>query len=271
MMKQILCALPLVFTLLTCAAQEKAQSSPAAVRPAPIPADTVKRPSTLDELLARARKRNGGKEPTKLDVYNELMHEAKVAAGEAMDAGKPRIVPRGARPEIIIKDSKVTYNGRELVLGAGLKEWESVLGASFRIDENNLSAVLVWDNFGFSVIVDKNGEWKDRVVQIKIYLSQVVIDTHLTNQSDGKPSPVLVAITPKKAFSGYLELDGFGIDAKTEFWEVRAAAKPSRKLRCGILDCSSPSGALGNDRGALYLDLNRSNDHGNIDKFTIHY
>jgi hypothetical protein len=48
-----------------------------------------------------------------------------------------------------------------------------------------------------------------------------------------------------QAFHGYLQLDGYGIDAATEFWEIKSATENKRRWRCGLLDCARPSGTFG--------------------------
>lgn len=77
-------------------------------------------PGLREELLEKARKRKGGKEPTQLDLFNELMLKGAEKAGAIPDYGKPRIVPKGAKPEIVIKDDKIMFNGRLLQFGKPL-------------------------------------------------------------------------------------------------------------------------------------------------------
>lgn len=273
-MKRILVTLSLALVMMGCEAREPAQqeaSPPVASTQALEPsAHTPKTadPGLREELLEKARKRKGGKEPTQLDLFNELMRKGAEKAGAIPDYGKPRIVPKGAKPEIVIKGDKITYNGKQLVLGASLREWERILGKPNRRDEDKPPALLVWDNLGFHVMADT----KNKVDQIKIYINKRPIDPYkglVTHNPDGTPITPDVDYAPKQAFSGYLELDGFGIDAKTEFWELLSTANPERRLTCGTRDCTHPSGSLGGNSGVLYLTTNRNDEHGTIYEFSI--
>jgi len=273
-MKRLLVTLSLALVMLGCEAKEPAQleaSPPAASAQTPKP--DVNTPKTVDpglreELLEKARKRNGGREPTQLDLFNELMRKGAEKAGAVPDYGKPRIVPKGAKPEIVIKGDKITYNGKQLVLGTSLREWEKTLGKPTRRSEGKLAHLFVWDYFGFDLVTDT----KNKVDQIKIYINKRPIDPYknlVTHNPDGTPITPDVDYTPKQAFSGYLELDGFGIDAKTELWELLSTANPERRLTCGTRDCTHPSGSLGGNSGVLYLTTNRNDEHGNIYEFSI--
>ena len=206
------------------------------------------------------------------NIYNKALDKAKSALESVLEVEKPRQVNRAAKPEIIIKDGQLFYNGKELVMGASLAEWQEILGKPSRTDDGLPPPILfIWDNLGITVLTGQDTETRGKVTQIKIYFlknpmyAKVYIERY---SADGKPLPPYEP-SPKKTFSGYLELDDFGIDAKTEFHELRAAAKPSRKLKCGNLDCSTPSGRFGSNSGVITLYLNRRSDRGNINEFII--
>ena len=270
-MKRILVTLSLALVMLGCEAKEPEKleiTAPAASTQTPEPTANTPTPGLREELLERARKRKGGKEPTQFDLFNELMRKGAEKAGAIPDYGKPRIVPKGAKPEIIIKGDKITYNGKQLVLGASLREWEKIFGKPTRRDEDKPPVLLVWDSLGFHIMADN----KKKVDQIKIYINKRPIDPYkglVTHNPDGTPITPDVDYTPKQAFSGYLELDGFGIDAKTEFWELLSTANPERRLTCGTRDCTHPSGSLGGNSGVLYFTTNRNDEHGTIYEFSI--
>ena len=270
-MKRILATLSLALVMLGCEAGEPAKletTAPAASTQTPEPTANTPTPGLREELLEKARKRKGGKEPTQFDLFNELMRKGAEKAGAIPDYGKPRIVPKGAKPEIVIKDDKITYNGKQLVLRAHLSKWEKVLGQASRRSEGKLAHLFVWDNLGLDLVTDT----RNTVDQIKIYINKRPIDPYkglVTHNPDGTPITPDVDYTPKQAFSGYLELDGFGIDAKTEFWELLSTANPERRLTCGTRDCTHPSGSLGGNSGVLYFTTNRNDEHGNIYEFAI--
>lgn len=71
-----------------------------------------------------------------------------------------------------------------------------------------------------------------------------------------------------EVFPGYLELDGFGIDSDTKFWEIKSALNNKRNLSCGIRDCATPVGAFGDD-GELQFRLNGNLESSTIRKFSI--
>lgn len=235
-------------------------------------ASSPTRPSTREELLERARQRTGKQEPSMLDVFNEAMHEAKQAAGAIKEVGKPRIVPKGATPEIIIVGNTITYNGKPLQFGTKLHEWEKILGEPNRRFEDGPPTLLVWDKLGIAILTGQTVKNKDEVTQITIHLIKRPKDPYsglVTHSPDGKPSPPEKEFTPREAFPGYLELDGFGIDAQTKFNEIARAANPKRNLHCGLRDCSRPAGALGPTSGVIYLMLDRPTENGLIYEISL--
>ena len=46
-----------------------------------------------------------------------------------------------------------------------------------------------------------------------------------------------------------------GIDASNRLSEIRRAADPARKMKCGTLDCSHPMRLLSEDGADIYLRL----------------
>lgn len=72
----------------------------------------------------------------------------------------------------------------------------------------------------------------------------------------------------RRAFSGYLELDGFGIDSKAKFWEVQSETRDRRKLTCGLRECSHPGGAFGKNAN-IFLILNGNSDQATLRQFSI--
>jgi hypothetical protein len=196
------------------------------------------------------------------------MHEAKLATGGIKEPGQPRIIGKGAKPKVIVSGENITYNGKPLIIGATLREWESILGIPTRRYIKQPPSLLVWDNLGFHIFA---GE-KNKVDQLKIYINKRPPDAYaglVTHGADGKPVEPSIDYSPQKPFSGYLEIDGFGIDAKTEFWEIVKTANPKRNLHCPLRDCSHPSGSMGDNSGSIYFILNRGDERGNIYELSI--
>jgi hypothetical protein len=80
---------------------------------------------------------------------------------------------------------------------------------------------------------------------------------------DGRPAEPQKDDVPHRTFSGYLEMNGVGIDAKTEFWEIPAGSSDNRSLHCGVLDCSHPSGPFG-EHANMSLKLDGRNERGRL-------
>ncbi len=277
MIHRLVIALLMTFALPACQAKEAMAPTAPGTQP---PADAQKqvdalKPGLREEIYQKARKRNGGKEPTTLDLWDELVRKAGEETGAMKSYGKPRIVAKGAKPEIVInREGDITYNGKPLELGADIKDWEAIIGRGYRHrGDDKPPKLLAWDDLGIDVLTGYAADDKDKVKQLTLYLNKRPKDPYegmVTTRPDGTPIKPLPDFTPRQAFTGYLELDGFGIDAKTEFWEILTTANPARNLRCGLRDCSHPHGALfGKTDGSLYLILNRGDEHGNIYEFTI--
>lgn len=140
-----------------------------------------------------------------------------------------------------------------------------------RCDSNKIATACVWDDIGIQAGTKPGGK-RGAVTYLTIFLNKRPIDPYkglVTHNPDGTLITPDVDYAPKQAFSGYLELDGFGIDAKTEFWELLSTANPERRLTCGTRDCTHPTGSLGGNSGVLYLTTNRNDEHGNIYEFSI--
>lgn len=269
-MRPFLIAAPLIFALAACEAKQESKITPPAAEvstPAPPKTISKTKPSTREELIERARKRHG-REPTLLDVFDEAMHEAKLATGSVKEPGQPRVVEKGAKPEVSITGERITYNQKELKFDQSLNDWERILGKPTRRDVAKAPKLLVWDELGFDVLADK----KNRIKQITFYINKRPPDPYaglVTHGADGKPVEPSIDYSPQKPFSGYLEIDGFGIDAKTEFWEIVKTANPKRNLHCPLRDCSHPSGSMGDNSGSIYFILNRGDERGNIYELSI--
>jgi hypothetical protein len=222
-----------------------------------------------EEIYERAKKRNGGKEPTKLDLFNELMQKAAEETGAIEDYGKPRIVARGAKPEIIIKGDQITINGQPVGIGKSIEIWKRAMPGKPRCEKEYMDVICEWDGLGIKVYARSGGELA--VLEFKTFLNlqrREAWDIPATSAPDGTKILPPNKYQPSQSFPGYLELDGFGIDAKTKFWEIRANADPKRNLRCDPRDCSHPHGGFSN-KANLYLRLNKADEYGNLYEFTI--
>lgn len=210
-----------------------------------------------DEIYERARKNNGGKEPSKLELFNELMGKAQEHAGAVKDWGKPRVVARGPKPEIVIKGDQIFIGGTQLKVGESLARWKAVIGGGARCEGSD-SISCIWDQIGIEIGTYKNSP-------NLVSGMQITLNIEPPDPLFPRPRPEYL---PKYPFTGYLELDGYGIDAQTKFWEIRISADPKRNLRCNYRDCSHPHGRF-SDAANLYLRLNSKREDGNVYEFTI--
>lgn len=209
------------------------------------------------------------KEPTLLDRWNAAVEEAARRTGAIKTYGQPRKVLKGAKPEIILRDDTIEYDGKPLKLGQSLHDWRRVLPVNPRCLHEPHEAVCTWDNLGLQVVTAKPP--LEHVAAFVIFIQPVVKDpsndlmTHLPN---GEPIKKLPDMKPAKPFPGYLELDDFGIDAKTKFWELRRSADKKRDLRCDIDGCEHPHGGFG-DHGSIYIKLNGRTEDDVLRRFAV--
>lgn len=170
----------------------------------------------------------------------------------------------------MIKGSQITFEGKVLRIGEPLSRWKQVLPQDRRCSEESAgTAFCIWPSLALDVGTDHRD--RSRVQSFTVHLNLEPKDPYaglVTQLPDGTPIKPQPDWSHKKAFPGYLELDGFGIDAMTKFWEIRSRADPKRKLRCGLRDCSHPMGLLG-ESVKLYLRLNRNDEQGNVYEFNV--
>jgi len=250
-----------------CRASERPQASS---NPASSPQATGSSASGValrDEIYRRARERNGGREPTKLELLNELMGKAQEHVGTVKDFGEPRVVPRGAKPEVIFSGGRISIDGKPAEIGASMASWRTLLPGNPRCaSEKNSGELCVWDNLGIEVGSSFRAPKISKYLIISLNLEPK--EPWIPLRPDGSIKTEPLDYRPKTPFTGYLALDGYGIDAQTKFWEIRASADPKRNLRCNPRDCSHPHGAFSNNAN-LYLRLNSATEYGNIYEFTI--
>ncbi|SEN37491.1 hypothetical protein SAMN05428959_1011422 [Duganella sp. CF517] len=218
--------------------------------------------SAVNEVPAQRQERGF------FEKLEALKNKAVAETQDLKQLGTPRIVSKGRKPEIIIKDEFIYFNGKKLFMGASLQAWKNGLAGSPRCSKDGI-VICVWEEYGLQL---GTGEGKDPKVKfINIYLSFVDEDGKdlgRENYPGGKAALPTDDWQVHEAFPGYLELDGYGIDANSKFWEIKAGTKNKRELRCGIKDCATPRGAFG-DRGELQFRLNGSRETSTIRKFSV--
>lgn len=137
---------------------------------------------------------------------------------------RARIVPRGARPEIVIRRTGIgsfgdayfadgiLFNGQRITINDPPSRAIEVFGNDFRVHKG----IHIWDKIGISMYTTTPSQHRNGKPQNR-YISTISIILNPTPEDmPNDPS------NPSQFFSGYLELDGAGIDKNTKIWEVRA-------------------------------------------------
>jgi hypothetical protein len=178
------------------------------------------------------------------------------------DAPQPRIVPKGAKPELIVKGKEIWLNGKLLPLGGTVEEWKKLMPGEAKCVENRLFVHCQWHSLGLSS--GTNMEDTTRFHHITVHLNlPPKTKSYASMYPDGTPMEPLPDIGIKNPFLGYLEIDGFGIDAQTQFWEILQSVNPKRRLRCGLRDCQYPLGE------GLEFSLDRRSERGLVERVEI--
>ncbi len=209
------------------------------------------------------------KEPTMLDRWNEVQRQAAIATGAITTYPTPRRVKRNAKPEIIIKGSHIFFDGKPLEFGRPLEEWKNILNRRPRCDKTGIEW-CVWEDLGLEVSTRAKSNFGVSTINIKISIPDDLLEETRISYPDGTthntPKADWLAHHP---FTGYLEIDGFGIDKETKFWELQSSVDNRRNLRCGIRSCEFPSGIFG--PGSMFdLHLNGRSESSTIEEIKIY-
>ncbi|OEZ63606.1 hypothetical protein [Duganella sp. HH105] len=206
------------------------------------------------------------------DLWNNAVRKAAQATGtetQEHSYGEPRTVSRGARPEIILRQDKILYNGKMLELGKTASQWDSILPGERRCDDLSSPSWCNWDDLG--ILVGFTDKKPKKISYVTIYLRLPEVDPNdglVTMSADGTVLPPLVRFYPKSPFPGYLELDGYGMDRHTMFWEVLKRAEKKRNIHCGLRDCVAPGGTFGSNT-VMYFDLDTPVETGAVNNINI--
>jgi hypothetical protein len=209
------------------------------------------------------------KEPTMLDRWNEVKHQAALATGAITSPPPLRHVKRYAKPEIIIKESNIFFEGRPLEFGRPLTSWKNIIKRKPRCDKTG-SEWCVWEDLGLEVSASKENNFRVSSINIKISIPEDLLNQTKDLRPDGTPDDA-----PKAAwlahhpFTGYLEIDGFGIDKETKFWELQSRIDIRRNLSCGLRSCEFPSGTFG-PGSVISLHLNGGSESATLEEINIY-
>jgi hypothetical protein len=202
------------------------------------------------------------------DRFSTGFEEAAKQVGASKDYGSPRKIAKGAQPEILLKDGKIWFNGRELVLGRHIDEWQKIIGkGSLCSPKNERPSWCKWDALGIEISARLNKPTKVTTLNVRFSRDADEGSYDLrARDSTGKPvDPIWLS---NGVFPGYLEFDGFGIDKQSKFWEVRMSVDRRHGLRCGLRNCHQPLGAFGPDAN-VYMVLNSDDEYGELRELSV--
>jgi hypothetical protein len=208
-------------------------------------------------------------ETTMLDRWNEIRHQAALATGLITTSPPPRHVKRYAKPEIIMKGSSIFFDGTPLELGDPLVSWKNILKRKPHCDKTGIKW-CVWEDLGLEVSASKKHNFAVSNVVIKLSIPEDPYESSVTSYPDGTPYNLPKADwLARHPFTGYLEIDGFGIDKETKFWELQSSIDNSRNLSCGLRDCEFPKGKFG-PGSTIALHLNGRSESATIEEIEIY-
>ncbi|WP_152447109.1 DUF7738 domain-containing protein [Janthinobacterium sp. HH01] len=209
---------------------------------------------------------------TFIEKWNNAVKKAAEATGtdvKERDFGEPRKIPPGGKPEIILRKDKIVYNGQVLELGKTAAQWDAILPGERRCDRPVNPVACAWDELGIMIVFSDKFPKKIKDVTIYLRLPIVEEDDGVVRMSvTGVPLPPLNPFYPKSTFSGYLELDGYGIDRNSMFWEVLKKTDNKRNIHCGLRDCIVPGGNFGRE-SLIYFDLDKPVMTGMVNNINI--
>jgi hypothetical protein len=175
---------------------------------------------------------------------------ALIILGSSNDSSASPEQETPPRRSIVIKESVIKIDGKEVWLGDKVENWLAAIPGKARCShETNSLKFCVWDDLGLEI-----GTNLEDTTRVKFANINLAFDRS-TAPSDRLPS------APTGVFVGHLELDGFQFDAKTEFRQIGLHAARNRELTCGGRSCGSPYG-LFSKAARLYFDLDRGSDRG---------
>jgi hypothetical protein len=217
-------------------------------------------------LPCHAQKADSG--PSVGERLHSAFEKAAKAVGATKEYGTPRKVARGAQPEIVLKDGTIRFNGRPLVFGRPLAEWREIIGkGDVCSPKSELPAWCKWDALGIEIVGSINRPLEVMVLNVRFNRDpeEGLYDLR-AHDASGKPiDPVWLS---KGIYPGFLEFDGFGIDRRTQFWEIRMSVDRQHGLRCGLRDCHMPFGLFAPSTN-IHMVLTTNDEYGSLRELAI--
>ncbi len=148
-----------------------------------------------------------------------------------------RRIPKGAKPEIIVNDGEITFNGEVLRFGDDINVWKKTIGGIPR--EMPSHRLYIWDEVGIKVGVGWGGSTK--VVFINVIFHCKERGSSPVCPENGGPGN---ENEPKNFFVGYLEYEGGPIDSMSTVLEANRLIEGGANFGrgCGLGLCSVSHG-----------------------------
>lgn len=195
------------------------------------------------------------------NIFNSVK-ELAMQGGKEAEYILPRKIRLNTAEKLVLSRNQIYFNGKELRIGEPLSSWKDVIPGKPRCIEESIILCL-WDDFGLVVgTADKTGK---KVRFMNLYLNFMEDERNLVpvNYPDGRPAKKLPDYLPHRAFSGYLEIEDVGVDAKSEFGNIQRKLANKIAFHCGLHDCSHPISSFGNQVD-IYLRLNGGRSNANV-------
>jgi len=206
---------------------------------------------------------------TELDKPEKTGRQAAQRIVQLYESAKPRKVERGAQPEIIVSRREIHINGKPIALGQPISEWKKVLPGTPHCEFDpgvTKNTKCRWDELGIYLL-----EYRSTVYEFNMLFYISPWNGSESVGADGTVYPPEPDRRPKHPYTGYFELDGYGIDAKTTLAEIIRNIDPDRGLRCGrIDDCQVQRAKHFNDGERLMFITSRSDSKGQLEEFSIY-
>jgi hypothetical protein len=206
---------------------------------------------------------------TVLDKFKETGRQAGQKIAQLYESTKPRKVDRGTHPEIIVTRREIHINGKPIALGQPMSEWKKVLPGTPQCEFDpgvTKNTKCKWNDLGIYLL-----EYRSTVYEFNMYFYLSPWHDSESVRADGSIRPPKPDRRPKHPYTGYFELDGYGIDAKTTLAEIIRNIDPDRGLRCGRMDdCQIERARHFTDRGRLMFITSRSDSKGQLEEFSIY-
>ena len=206
-------------------------------------------------------------EQSVLESLNILKSRATSVLQSARRVEKSRVVKKGAHPEVIIIKDSLYFNGEKLKFGDALGDWKKIISGNPRCFDGAMIS-CVWDDLGLEIGTDMGRNQRVKFINIYFRMFEIYEGVGKLEGKVGEEPQEAAYWVPRGIFAGYLEMDGYGIDAETKFRDIRSNIDPKRNLNCGLRDCSHPGGALSDD-ATIYLTLDGRSEHSKLKEFSI--